>query len=160
MAKQSRFKEAALLAKETAAAKEEGKTQAVLFAMLQDQHMKQIVQMEAMNKSNMDAMMERMNTLVAAGGARQAHQLDKESTPPGRKNVIPLGSGDQVKKPRQKKALYPNCKCFLMHKPAGCYKLKANKASHYPGWKLMFAAPATAWQGLGTSQIDLEPAAD
>jgi hypothetical protein len=34
-AKQSRFKEAALLARETAAAEEEGETQAMLFAMLQ-----------------------------------------------------------------------------------------------------------------------------
>jgi hypothetical protein len=39
-AKQSQFKEAALLAQETAAAEEEGKTQALLFAMLQDQHAK------------------------------------------------------------------------------------------------------------------------
>jgi hypothetical protein len=35
-AKQSQFKEAALLAQETAAAKEEGKTQVLLFAILQD----------------------------------------------------------------------------------------------------------------------------
>ena len=46
-AKQSQFKEAALLAQETAAAEEEGETQALLFAMLQDQHAKQIAQMEA-----------------------------------------------------------------------------------------------------------------
>ncbi len=57
-AKQSRFKEAALLAQETAAVEEEGKTQALLFTMLQDQHAKQIAQMEATNKTNMDAMME------------------------------------------------------------------------------------------------------
>ncbi len=57
MAKQLGFKEAALLAQETAAAKEEGETQAVLFAMLQDQHAKQIAKMGATNKSNMDAMM-------------------------------------------------------------------------------------------------------
>jgi hypothetical protein len=38
MAKQSQFKEAALLAQETAAAEEEGKMQAMLFAMLQNQH--------------------------------------------------------------------------------------------------------------------------
>jgi hypothetical protein len=63
MAKQSQFKEAA------AAAKEEGKTQAMLFAMLQDQHAKMIAQMEAMNKTNMDAMMKQLNALVAAGGA-------------------------------------------------------------------------------------------
>jgi hypothetical protein len=125
-----------------AAAKEEGKTQAMLFAMLHDQHAKQIVQMEAKNKSNLDAMMEQMNALVAAGRAQQAHQPDKENTPPGR-NVIPLGGGNQVKKPRWKKALCPNCKCFVMHKPAGCNKLKANKASRYPGWKLIFAVPAT-----------------
>ncbi len=56
--KQLQFKEAALLAQETAAAEEEGKTQAMLFAMLQDQHAKQIVQMEVTNKTNMDAMME------------------------------------------------------------------------------------------------------
>jgi hypothetical protein len=41
----------------------------MLFAMLQDQHTKQIAQMEAANKSNKDAMMEQMNVLVAAGGA-------------------------------------------------------------------------------------------
>ncbi len=38
MAKQLRFKEAALQAQEAAAAKEEGEMQAMLFAMLQDQH--------------------------------------------------------------------------------------------------------------------------
>ncbi len=47
-----------LLAQETAAAEEERKTQAMLFAMLQDQHTKQIAQMEAASKTNMDAMME------------------------------------------------------------------------------------------------------
>ncbi len=50
--------------------------------MLQDQHAKQIVQMEVANKTNMDAMMEQMNTLVVAGRAQQAHQPDKENTPP------------------------------------------------------------------------------
>jgi hypothetical protein len=142
-AKQLQFKEAVLLAQETAAAKEEGKTQAMLFAMLQDQHVKQIAQMEVTNKTKMDAMMEQMNALVAAGRAQQVHQPDKENTPLGR-NVIPLGGGNQVKKPRLKKALCPNCKCFVMHKPASCYELKVNKASRYPGWKSIFAAPATA----------------
>jgi hypothetical protein len=73
----------------------------MLFAMLQDQHAKQIAQMEAANKTNMDTMMERINDVVAAGGAQQAHQPDKENTPPGR-NVVPLGGGDQVRKPRRK----------------------------------------------------------
>ncbi len=142
-AKQSQFKEAVLFAQETAAAEEEGETQTMLFAMLQDQHAKQIAQMEATNKSNLDAMMEQMNVLVVPGGAQQAHQPDKENVPPGR-NVILLGGGGRVKKPRRKKALCPNCTCFVMHKPAGCYELKANKASCYPGWKLIFAVPATA----------------
>jgi hypothetical protein len=90
--------------------------------MLQDQHTKQIVQMEVTNKTNMDAMMEQMNAFV-----RHAHQLDKVNTPPG-SNVIPLGGGAQAKKPRQKKALCPNCRCFVMHKLASCFELKANKA--------------------------------
>jgi hypothetical protein len=98
MAKQLQFKEAALLAQETAAVKEEGKKQVMMFAMLQDQHSKQIAQMEATNKTNMDTMMEQMNDLVAAGGAQQVHQLDKENTPPGR-NVIPPGGSNQAKKP-------------------------------------------------------------
>jgi len=65
MAKQLRFKEAALLAQETAAAEEEGESQAMLFAMLQEQHNKQIAAMAATNKANMDVMMERMNAMVA-----------------------------------------------------------------------------------------------
>jgi hypothetical protein len=142
-AKQSQFKEAALLAQETAAAKEEGETQAMLFAMLQDQHAKQITQMEATNKTNMDAMMERVNALMAAGGVQQAHQPDKENNLLGR-NVIPLGGGDQVRKPRWEKALCPNCECFVLHKLASYYELEANKASCYPGWKSIFAMPATA----------------
>jgi hypothetical protein len=70
-----------LLAQETAAAEKEDKTQAMLFAMLQDQHAKQIVQMEVTDKTNMDTMMEQMNALVAAGGAPQAQQ---EEHPPGK----------------------------------------------------------------------------
>jgi len=74
-AKQSRFKEAALQAQEAAAAEEEGKTQAMLFEMLQDQHTKQITQMEATNKANMEAMMDKMNALVASNPTRQNHTL-------------------------------------------------------------------------------------
>jgi hypothetical protein len=95
-------------------------TQALLFAMLQYQHTKQIVQMEATNKTNMDAMMEQMNTLVATRDARHGHQPDKVNTLPA-SNVIPLDGGARAKKPRQKKALCLNCKCFVMHKPANCF---------------------------------------
>ena len=99
-AKQSCFKEAALHAQEAAAAEEEGETQAMLFAMLQDQHTKQIAQIEAANKTNMDSMMERMNALIAAAGARQTHQPDKENTPPTGNVKHPTGGGERVKKPR------------------------------------------------------------
>jgi hypothetical protein len=81
MAKQSCFKEAALLAQETAAAEEEGKSQAMLFAMLQEQHDRQIAAMTATNKANMDAMMERMNALVTGRVGRCPTHQDKESTP-------------------------------------------------------------------------------
>ncbi len=142
-AKQFQFKEAALLTQATAAAEEEGKTQMLLFAILQDQHTKQIAQMEVMNKTNIGAMMEQMNALVAARGDRHAHQPDKVNTPPG-SNVTPLGGGAQANKPRWEKALCPNCKGFVMHNPANCFELKANKASRCPGWKSIFAVPATA----------------
>ncbi len=110
--------------------------------MLQDQHAKQITQMEVTNKTNMDTMMERMNALVVARDARHAHQPGKVNTSPG-SNVIPLGGGARAKKARRKKALCPNCKCFVMHKPSNCFELEANKASRYPGWKSIFAAPVT-----------------
>jgi hypothetical protein len=70
MAKQSCFKEAALVAQETAAAKDEDELQAILFAMLQEQHDKQVMTMTATNKMNMDVVMERMNALVAGGSGR------------------------------------------------------------------------------------------
>ena len=96
-AKQSRFKEAALAAQEKEAAEAEGETQAMLFAMLQEQHDKQIAQMEATNKANMDAMLERMNALVAAGA-------NKENTPPT--GATPAAGGP--KRPRAKKHHCPN----------------------------------------------------
>jgi len=117
-AKQSRFKEAALQVQEAAAAEEEGEMQAMLFAMLQDQHTKQITQMEAMNKANMEAMMEKMNALVSANATRQP---DKDIPPGGNVKPPDGGGGNPAKKPRKKKALCPNCKCFAMHKPKLCY---------------------------------------
>ncbi len=59
-----------LFAQETAAAEEEGKSEAMLFAMLQEQHDRQIAALTATNKANMDAMMERMNTVVTGGAGR------------------------------------------------------------------------------------------
>jgi hypothetical protein len=97
-AKQSHFKEAALLTKETAAAEEEGETQAMLFALLQEQHNKKMETMATTNKINMDAMMERMNALVAAASGNQNN--DKENMPLAR-NSTPANDG--TKKPKCKK---------------------------------------------------------
>ena len=132
-AKQSRFKEAALLAQETAAAEEEGETQALLFSMLQEQHEKQLAMMTASNKANMDAMMEKMNALVAAGGGRSNN--DKENQPPAGATGGSNGGGDASRKPRRRKILCPHCKSFVYHKPKKCYELESNKASRYSGWK-------------------------
>ncbi len=102
MAKQVQFKEAALLAQETAAAKEEGELQAMLFEMLQEQHDKQIAAMTATNKANMDAMMERMNAILAGGGEKGTAQHDKDNPPPGRNRrpLAGMGTGmDQIKQP-------------------------------------------------------------
>ena len=89
-AKQSRFKEAALLAQETAAAEEEGELQAMLFAMLQEQHDKQIVAMAATNKANGSHDGE-VNALVAGRDRRTpAQQPDKENLPPPGGNISPL----------------------------------------------------------------------
>jgi hypothetical protein len=89
-AKQSHFKcfkEAALLAQETAAAEDKGELQVMVFAMLQERQDRQIAAMTATNKANMDTMMERMNALVTGGGGRRPtptmgavspHQRDQE----------------------------------------------------------------------------------
>jgi hypothetical protein len=110
-AKQLRFKEAALLAQEKAAAKEEGELQAMLFAMLQEQHDKQIAAMTATNKANMDAMMERMNAILAGGGETAQH--DKDNTPPGqnRRPLAGTGTGtDQPSNHENKRPSVPTAK--------------------------------------------------
>jgi hypothetical protein len=131
MAKQSRFKEAALLAQETAAAEDEGKSQAMLFAKLQEQHDKQIAAMTATNKANMDAMMERMNVLVTGGAGKCPTQQDKASTPTVGNSLPTLtGSGTaQPKKPKRQKCICPHCKMFALHKPKNCVGLVVNKTS-------------------------------
>jgi hypothetical protein len=129
-AKQSQFKEAALLAQEKAAAKEEGESQAMLCAMLQEQYDNQIAATTATHKANMDALMERMNAILAGGGDKQTAQHDKDNTPPGRNRhpLTGMGTGmDQTKKPQKQKALCPHCKTFVFHKPDNCTKLAANK---------------------------------
>jgi hypothetical protein len=112
-AKQSCFKEAALAAQEQEAATEEGEIQAMMFALLQEQHQLQLKSMAAANKATMEAMMEQINALVAAQGGRQS-PADKENTPPltngGKKNkqdIKPRG-------PRCKPTLCPHCKVLVL----------------------------------------------
>ena len=121
-AKQSRFKEAALLAQETQAAEEEGESQALLFAMMQEQHDKQIAAIMTANKNSMDAMMERMNALVAGKGggkgASTTQQNDKE-------NIKPTDD-KKDKKPARDKHL---CQA------ANCPELEENTHRWWTGWK-------------------------
>jgi hypothetical protein len=94
----------------------------MLFAMLQEQHEKQIASMEATNKANMEAMMERMNALVAAGNNKE--------------NVVPGGTtqtGGGPKQPRAKKHHCPHCKKKAIHKATDCYKLEVNKDKRFAG---------------------------
>jgi hypothetical protein len=129
--KQSHFKEAAFLAQETAAAEDEGKSQAMLFAMLQEQHGRQIAAMTATNKANMDAMMERMNALVTGGAGRRPTQQDKGSTPMVGNSLPTLtGSGTtQPKKPKRRKCIFPHCKMFVPHKPKNVSNSRQTKTS-------------------------------
>ena len=123
----------------------------MLFAMMQDQHTKQIKQMKAANKANMDAMMEHMNALVVtAGRLKPTHQPDKENPPPLTKNANPTGDSDpsRTRKPRRKKSFSPNCKMMMIHKPELCYELQANKAARYPGWTSIFVRNETVQNTL------------
>jgi hypothetical protein len=103
----------------------------MLFAMLQEQHDKQIAALTAANKANMDAMMERMNALVAGKGG------NKQTTPnqqPKKENITPENA-NQSKKPMRPKHLCIHCKAQVLHKPDNCPDLKANKDKHWKGWK-------------------------
>ena len=109
----------------------------MLFAMLQEQHDKQIAAMTATNKANMNAMMERMNAILAGGGEKRMAQHDKDNPPPGRNRCPPAGTGtgtDQTKQPQKQKALCPHCKTCVLHKE-NCLELEANKDKHWQGWK-------------------------
>ena len=76
-----------------------------------------------------------MNSLVAA---------NKENTRQNEtRNAKSNSTGNKERKPRQKKVLCPNCKCFVYHKPNCCYKLEANKAKRYPGWKSILETSPT-----------------
>jgi hypothetical protein len=93
----------------------------MLFTILQEQHDKQIATLRAANKANMDAMMERMNVLVAGKG--------------GNKENITPDDTNKSKKSKRDKHLCIHCKAQVLHKPDNCPELKANKDKHWKGWK-------------------------
>ncbi len=133
-AKHSCFKEAALAAQEQVAATEEREMQAMMFALLQEQHQLQLESMATANKATMEAMMEQMNALVAAQGGRQS-PANKENTPPltngskkNKQDIKPRG-------PRCKPTLCPHCKALVYHKADKCYELESNKDKRWVGWK-------------------------
>jgi hypothetical protein len=132
-AKQSRFKDAALAAQELAAAEEEGKTTAMMFALLQEQHKAQLKAMAASNKQAMDTMLERMNALIAGQG-KAANKVTA---------TIPnSNTGQATKTATHGKKVCTNCKKLVYHKLQTCYKLEANASKHYPGWILSKVASA------------------
>jgi hypothetical protein len=111
----------------------------MLFAMLQEQHNRQIVAMTAINKANMDVMMERMNTLMAGEVGRRPTHQDKKSTPTAGNSLPTLtrSGTTQPKKPKKHKCICPHCKMFVLHKPKNSVELKANNDKCWPGWKLV-----------------------
>jgi hypothetical protein len=125
-AKHSRFKDAALAAQEQVAAEKEGKTSAMMFALLQEQHKHQMEAMAASSQKAMDAMMERMNAFIVGHGK----VADKGNTPPTKDNVY---SGTRGTKRNKKKCIH--CGKHVFHKLVDCYKLEANASKRWTGWK-------------------------
>jgi hypothetical protein len=125
-AKHLRFKDAALAAQEQAAAAEEGETTAMMFTLLQEQHKHQMEAMAASSQKAMDAMMERMNALIAGHGKA----ANKENTPPIKDNAH---SGTRGTKRNKKKCIH--CGKHVFCKSVDCYELEANTSKHWTGWK-------------------------
>jgi hypothetical protein len=125
-AKHSRFKDAALAAQELVAAEEEGKASAMMFALLQEQHMTQLKGMGTANQKAMEAMFKQINAIVGA----QCKAVDKENPLPATGNT---GKSTGGTKRNRKKCTH--CGKYVFHKPSNCYKLEANTSKHWTGWK-------------------------
>ena len=97
-AKHLRFKDAALVAQETAAAEGGGEASAMMFALLQEQHRAQLDAMVSANQKAMDAMFKRMNAIIA--GNANSGPPDKENIPPGG-NVNPGNTPAARNEPRK-----------------------------------------------------------
>jgi hypothetical protein len=116
MAKQSQLKEVVLVAQEQAAAEEEGEMQAMMFALLQEQHKSHLEAMVAANKAIMDAIVEQMNIILMSVGGRRSKQ-DNENTPPTTNaNKV---DNDKAKKVKHKNKLCPHCNILFSTSPTG-----------------------------------------
>ncbi len=85
----------------------------MLFAMLHKQYDNQIAAMTATHKAHMDALMEKMNAILADGGEKQTAQNDKDNTPPGqnRRPLAGTGTGtDQPSNHENKRPSVPTAK--------------------------------------------------
>ncbi len=133
-AKQLWFKDAALAAQELAAAEEEGKTTAMVIALLKEQHKAQLEAMVAANKQAMDAMLEHMNALIAG----QDKAADKVTA-----RIPNSNTGQASNTMNRRKKVCTNCGKLVFHKPQTCYKLESNASKRYPGWKSSRVASAT-----------------
>jgi hypothetical protein len=123
----------------------------MMFALLQEQHKAQLEAMMAANKQAMDAMLERMNALIAG--------LGKAADKPTAK-LPNSNTGTASNTTNRWKKVCTNCGKLVFHKPQTCYKLESNASKHYPGWKSSKVASATVWQGLGTSNNCISLVAD
>ncbi len=128
------FKDPALAAQELAAAEEEGKTTAMMFALLQEQHKAQLKEMVVANKQAMDVMLEHMNALIAG----QGKAVNKTTA-----TVPNSNTGQAPNTVNRKKKVCKNCGKLVFHKPQTCYELESNASKQYPGWKSSKVASAT-----------------
>jgi hypothetical protein len=82
----------------------------------------------------MDAMLERMNALIAGQGMA----ADKVTA------TIPNSNTGQVSNTKNcKKKVCANCKKLVFYVPQTCYELESNASKRYPGWKLSKVNSAT-----------------
>jgi hypothetical protein len=133
-AKQSHLKDAALAAQELAAAEEEGKTTAMMFALQQEWHKAQLKAMMAANKQAMNTMLERMNALIAD----QGKAADKPMA-----TVPNSNTGTSSNTTNRQKKVCTNCRNLVFHKPQTCYELESNSSKRSPGWKSSKVASTT-----------------
>jgi hypothetical protein len=71
------------------------------------------MEMAAVNKAKMDAMIEHINAILCSGG-RMSEQ-NKDNAPPA--TNTDRGGDEKAKKDKRKKKLSPHCNMFAFHKP-------------------------------------------